>query len=108
MAEKSNDRYAPATTYDPNKTYGLSDTDDNFLWVSFDKTGRVESADRYGGSNVENLLPYLANGMVSEHDDAYFDLVGSNVGGPSMANVPHASSPAIESAADQLVRQLIG
>lgn len=117
VAEKSKDRYAPATTYDPKKTYGLSDTDDNILWVSFAENGKVESADRDAGSTVDHLLPYLADEMVSEHDDAFFDLAGDesdddavapDVGGPSMANVPRSSSPAIESAANRLVRQLIG
>ena len=85
------------TAFDPKTQYFVTDGV-NTLHLNFNPDGTLESADRYGANDVENLLNFLGD-MVSEHDDEYWDLMN--------ARDPDNSEAAIEAAVDGVVAGLL-
>lgn len=72
------------------------------IWVCFNKHGKVEAATRYGGADVENLLPYLGDMVSDEEEEEYWEIVGQQEAANGVAE------SRIESAANNLVDRLIG
>jgi hypothetical protein len=100
--------FQPPATWDEAKnhkdgeSFALTEDDTNYLHVSFDGSGVVESADRYGADNVENLLHYLGD-MVDEHDDRYQELLGGEDEDEDQLN----QSEIGDSMAKQIVNRLL-
>jgi len=63
------DRLIPYEDLGTNEGYFLTDGP-NYLWVSFDNDGTLFSADRFGASNVDDLVDFCGE-MVDEYDDHY-------------------------------------
>lgn len=98
---------APDAVMDPRLSYALTDGS-NYLWLYFSQDGVMTSADRFGigGNNVDELLNHVADTMVGEHDDGYWDLVDPD---HRMRNDdPEFRAPPGPSQAEDLVGALLG